>query len=45
MTGFSNGILVGASNPGQLSNLLRNFNVAAPEFAAESQRLWQIAHR
>jgi sulfhydrogenase subunit delta len=42
---WSEGILGGASDRGQLANLLCNFNVAAPAFAQESQRLWQIHHR
>jgi coenzyme F420-reducing hydrogenase gamma subunit len=43
MAGLSNGILHGQADPRAMANLLRNFNTAAPEFAVESQRLWQIA--
>jgi sulfhydrogenase subunit delta len=42
---LSEGILQGASDRQQLANLLSNFNVAAPAFAQESQRLWQISSR
>jgi coenzyme F420-reducing hydrogenase gamma subunit len=39
---WSDGILEGKSDREHLANLLSNFNVAAPAFAEESQRLWQI---
>jgi hypothetical protein len=42
---LSEGILQGASDRQQLANLLSNFNVAAPAFSAESQRLWQLSSR
>lgn len=42
---WSEGILQGTSDREQLANLLSNFNVAAPLFAQESQRLWQLSRR
>lgn len=45
LRGWSDGILGGNSDREELANLLSNFNVAAPAFAQESQRLWQITAR
>jgi len=43
MRSLSDGVLSGSMDPAQSVNFLSSFNVAAPEFAAESQRLWQIS--
>ncbi len=43
MPSLSQGVLMKSLNHPEAVNLLRSFNAAAPEFAQECQRLWQIS--